>query len=131
MDERSEINNKNMIHKNNPLAESDLKAFLNLVDCKLPLGFIDFFRETNGADMETDNHYVILWPLTDMIGLNKDYKVDEYAPEFFIIGSDGGDTAYAIQKETGYIFELPFIGMANGEAVLKNQTFTEFVGSLK
>lgn len=30
--------------------------------------------------------------------LNKDYNVDLYAPEFFIIGSDGSNTAYAIEK---------------------------------
>jgi|GEM_PF-4074783 hypothetical protein len=33
-----------------------------------------------------------------MIQLNKDYNVDEYAPDFFIFGSNGGDTANAIKK---------------------------------
>jgi len=64
----------------------------------LPVGFIDFFKEANGADITTDDHYVVLWPLTDMVGLNREYIVNKYAPEFFIIGSDGGDMSYAIKR---------------------------------
>lgn len=119
-----------MIDRNAPPKESEINAFISSVGFSLPIGFIDFFKETNGADINTDNHYVVLWPLTDMVELNKEYSVDEYAPEFFIIGSDGGGTAYAIERNTEYIFELPFIGMSKDEAVFRNKTFTEFVGSL-
>ena len=98
-----------MIDRNIPPTKNDLDTFLSIVSFSLPAGFIDFFKEANGADINTDQHYVVLWPLTDMVGLNKEYNVEEYAPDFFIIGSDGGDTAYAIERNTGYIFELPFI----------------------
>ncbi len=50
-------------------------------------------------------------------------------PNFFIFGSDGGDTAFAIEKSTGRIFEMPFIGMSREEAVLKSNTFDEFLKS--
>jgi hypothetical protein len=119
-----------MIDKNIPPTESEINTFLNIVDFSLPVGFIDFFKEANGADISTDDHYIVLWPLTDMVGLNKEYNVDGYAPEFFIFGSDGGDTAYGIEKSTGYVFELPFIGMSREEAVFKNKTFTGFIESL-
>jgi len=119
-----------MLDKNTPPKESEINAFLRLIDFTLPVGFIDFFNETDGADISTDNHNVVLWPLTEMIKLNKEYKVEEYAPDFFIIGSDGGNTAYAVERCTGFIFELPFIVMSNEEAVFRNKTFTEFVASL-
>ena len=119
-----------MIDKNIPPTTNQVDTFLSIVNFSLPNGFIDFFKEANGADISTDNQYVILWPLTDMIQLNKEYNVEEYAPEFFIFGSDGGDTAYAIERLTGYIYELPFIGMSKEEAVLKSKTFTAFIESL-
>jgi len=119
-----------MIDKNTPPEESEINTFLELIDFIPPIGFIEFFKETNGADINTDNHYVVLWPLTEMVVLNKEYNVDEYAPEFFIIGSDGGDTAYAIEKNSSFIFELPFIGMSREEAVFRSKTFTEFIESL-
>ncbi|MGJ1409065.1 hypothetical protein ACR78Z_05270 [Sphingobacterium thalpophilum] len=52
------------------------------------------------------------------------------APEFFIFGSDGGDTAFAIERSTGAIFEMPFIGMSKEEAVFRSKTFTDFLEEL-
>ena len=96
----------------------------------MPTGFIDFYMKTNGADVITDEKYIILWKLTDMIPLNKEYSVEEYAPEFFIFGSDGGDTAFTIKKDTGTIYEMPFIGMSNEEGVFMKNTFTEFIENI-
>ena len=115
------------IDKNPPPIEADVELFLRNINFSLPQDFIEFYKEANGADINANEAYVILWPLTDLIQLNKDYNVERYAPEFFIFGSDGGDTAYAIEKETGYIFEMPFIGMSKEEAVFKSRTFNEFI----
>lgn len=32
---------------------------------------------------------MMLWPLTDLIQLNREYEVSLYAPEFFLFGSNG------------------------------------------
>jgi hypothetical protein len=72
---------------------------------------------------------MIIWPLTELVKLNQDYQVEEYAPGFFIFGSDGGGESYCIEKETGYIYEMPFIGMSNQEASFKFETFTQFLAS--
>jgi SMI1 / KNR4 family (SUKH-1) len=110
--------------------QNEVNSFLKEIDFNLPVGFIDFFKETNGADLVTENIYIILWPLTEMIQLNKEYNVHIYAPEFFIFGSDGGDMAFAIQKSTGLIYEMPFIGMSKEEAILKSNTFEDFLNNL-
>jgi hypothetical protein len=57
-------------------------------------------------------------------------NVEELAPGFFMFGSDGGDTAFAIEKSTGDIYEMPFIGMSKEEATFKNKTFTEFMETI-
>jgi len=118
------------IDKNTAPTTGEIDFFLKQIDFALPKGFIDFFKETNGADISTDEKYILLWALTDMVQLNKEYSVEEYAPEFFIFGSDGGDTAFAIEKSTGDIYEMPFIGMSKEEAVFKNKTFTDFIKSI-
>lgn len=117
------------IDRNTAPSVQEVEVFLKQIDFTLPKGFIEFFRESNGADISTDENYILLWALTDMIQLNTDYSVEEYAPEFFIFGSDGGDTAYAIEKSTSDIYEMPFIGMSKEEALFKNKTFTEFIES--
>ena len=118
------------INKNNAPTLDEVGTFLKTINFNLPNGFIDFFKETNGADISTDDSYCLLWPLTDMVQLNMEYNVSVYAPEFFIFGSDGGDTAYAIEMETGYIFEMPFIGMSKQEAKIKSKSFIDFIDSI-
>jgi hypothetical protein len=34
-----------------------------------------------------------------LVDLNESYKVSDYAPEFFLFGSDGGGSAYGIEKK--------------------------------
>lgn len=48
-------------------------------------------------------------------------------PEFFIFGSDGGDTAFAIEITTGYIYEMQFICMSKEEAIFIAKTFFDFL----
>ena len=116
------------LKKKSPKPE-EVNTFLEHVDFKLPDGFIEFFMETNGAEIYNGKDCIILWPLTDMIKLNQDYNVSKYADAFFIFGSDGGDTAYSIEKKTGFIFDLPFVGMSNQDAIFKYKSFTALLGS--
>ncbi|PUV24104.1 MULTISPECIES: SMI1/KNR4 family protein [Sphingobacterium] len=118
------------IDRNIAPIKQEVENFLKQIDFKLPEGFIEFFKDSNGADISSDENYIVLWALTDMIQLNRDYNVDEYAPDFFIFGSNGGGTAYAVKKSTSDIYEIPFIGMSNEEAVFKNKTFSEFIEGL-
>lgn len=96
----------------------------------MPNGFIGFFKETNGADISTDEKYILLWALTDVVQLNKEYNVEEYAPEFFIFGSDGGDTAFAIEKSTGDIAKCLLLACQRKKQFFENKTFTEFIESI-
>lgn len=116
------------IERNSPVDPNVMETFLEAVPFTLPKDFLDFFKESDGAEIRTKDYYVLLWSIGEMIQLNEDYEVEEYAPVFFLFGSDGGGNAYAIEKETGYVFEMPFIGMSKDEAILKSKTFTDFIG---
>lgn len=118
------------MHNNNPPTENEISAFLNHIDFKLPDNFIDFFRKANGSEINKSQDYIVLWPIRDIIDLNKKYNVELFAPGFFIFGSDGGGTAYAIEKDSGNVYDIPFIGMSKDDAVLKNKSFLDFINSL-
>ena len=117
------------IERNPPVDAGVMDAFLEAVPFTLPKDFLDFFIKSDGAEIRTEDYYVLLWPISEIMQLNEDYGVEEYAPGFFLFGSDGGGNAYAIEKATGFIFELPFIGMSKDEAIFKSKTFTDFIGA--
>lgn len=118
------------VSSNPPPANEEIEKFVAETDFQLPVGFIDFYKEANGADIRLDDNYVVLWALTELIELNEAYKVKEYAPDYLIFGSNGGDTAYCFEKSSGHIFEMPFIGMSKEEAIFKCHTFKEFMKNL-
>ena len=115
------------IDKNMPPTSNEVESFLKAIDFSLPIGLLEFFKEANGADVSSETKYIVLWPLTDLIPLNELYNVNEYAPDFFIFGSDGSDTAYAVKKGTSHIFEMPFIGMSNEESTFICESFDSFI----
>jgi hypothetical protein len=85
---------------------------------------------SNGAEGQLNGSYLILWPIEELFNLNEAYHVDEFAPGFFFIGSDGDDIAFAFDKETGELYEMPFIGMSREEAIFRAKDFPGFVNSL-
>ena len=114
------------IEKKEAPSDKDIRGFLGDIDFELPEGFMEFFSQSNGALINGKSVYIELWPLTDMVKLNKGYEVDEYAPGFFIFGSNGGGTAYFFEKKTGYIYDREFIAMPE-DAVFICKSFTEFL----
>jgi len=120
------MENITTVKKKEPVSAKELITFIDNIDFELPKGFIEFFSDSNGATICNKNGCIVLWPLTDMIKLNKEYFVNELAPGYFIFGSDGGDIAYCIEKETAHIYDMPFVGMLC-DVCLVSESFTEFL----
>ncbi|SFU44058.1 SMI1/KNR4 family protein [Butyrivibrio sp. INlla21] len=80
----------------------------------------------SGEGMIGENSYLMLWDKEDIEELNDDYEVNEFLNDSILIGSDGGDTAYGIDR-TGRFFSVPFIGMSNDEMEYLGDSFTEFL----
>ena len=69
-----------------PLPDA-VEIFLSRVEFILPPGYERFMRSSNGAEGFLNNSYLVLWPIEDLFTNNEGYRVEEYAPGFFIIGS--------------------------------------------
>lgn len=97
-----------------------------------PADYVSFMARSNGAQGVIGGAgYLVLWPAERLEAINREYSVAEFAPGYVIIGSDGGDTAYAFGKaHPGVFFQMPFIGMSDKEAQPIGSSFIEFVKSL-
>jgi hypothetical protein len=67
----------------------------------------------------------------ELLQYNADYEADEFYPSYFLIGSDGGGEAFAIEKVTGNFVQLPFIGHDEDTATVVGRTWPEFLAYLK
>jgi hypothetical protein len=94
-----------------------------------PSDYLNFLLRTNGGEGLIGSEYLILWSIDDLITLNDAYSVDKFAPGLILIGSDGGDTAYAIDTRTSDLcfIEVPFIGMDLQEVKTCGKKFLDFL----
>jgi hypothetical protein len=118
------------LKKNTGATEKQLNEFMLKSGLRLPDEYLGFLKVSDGVEGFVGEHsYLVLWPIEQLLKLNEDYEVEEFAPGLLIFGSDGGDTAYAYdtRSEEMPIVEVPFIGM-NLEAVTTcGTTFVDFL----
>jgi len=87
-----------------------------------------FLQRANGGEGFIGERYVCLWTVEELIALNRSYRVAEFFPNFFFIGTDGGGEAYAfnISENDPTVFEVPFIGLPTDARMIAS-TFDSFV----
>ena len=98
---------------NPPASKEALIALSTELSKPLPSSYMEFLERANGGEGFIGERYVQLWRAEELIKTNRGYKVAEFAPNLFLIGSDGGGDAYAFDISTNNptLFEVPFIGM--------------------
>ena len=98
----------------NPPATKDVLESLIAVSPKpLPDSYMAFLARSNGGEGFIGERYVWLWKAEELMTNHISYKVAEFFPNFFFIGTDGGGEAYAFDtsRNDATIFCVPFIGM--------------------
>lgn len=101
-----------------------------------PPSYEDFLRCSNGLEGFIDNNaYIRLWSAEDLIKNNQGYATAEFVPGLFLIGSDGGDEAFALDIREGsvtygYFVSIPFIVMDWRDAHILGATFVDFINAL-
>jgi len=94
----------------------DMKEFFtmnNQIDFVLPALYDKFLSEM-GEDGEfiIENTGIILYSKADLVERNTTYQIEEWGPDFFMIGQDG-DLAFFIKKDsddTIYMNDLGALG---------------------
>ncbi len=103
----------------------------------LPPAYVNILRQSNGlAGPIGKNAYIILWPIEEVIENNEDYTTREFLPGIFLIGSDGGETAYGLDLRPSsdsyqQFISVPFMDMDWNEVQFSGNTFSDFAGKLK
>lgn len=87
----------------------------------------DYLRQTlSGEGMVGENSYLLLWKKGEIEELNELYETGEFLSDVILIGSDGGDMAYGMDRNGRYV-EVPFIGMDDEEVKIIGKNFDEFI----
>src|SRR3954451_19715098 len=88
----------------------------------LPESYFAFLTRANGGEGFIGDRYVQLWRAEELAEMNRAYKTEEFFPDFFFIGSNGGGEAYAfdLSRIDAGVFEVPFIGLPTEAKPISN-----------
>jgi hypothetical protein len=116
----------------NKLANINKNKFssTSTIPSHLPKDYIKFLELYNGGNgFIGENSYIHLWSVDEIEEYNVGYMVEEFIPGIILIGSDGAEMAYGIQRDGKYI-EVPFIGMDYNEVTVIASNFNDFINYL-
>jgi SMI1 / KNR4 family (SUKH-1) len=114
---------------NPPLGPQAIDEFEVESNIRLPDDYASFLQKMNGGEGMIGDAFLALWRIEDLLTRNRANEVDEYAPGFFIFGSDGGGEAFGfdLRSDAKEVVCLPFIGMDWESAIRIAPTFTDFL----
>ena len=117
--------------RRSPASKSAIRQLKADCEFEVPVEYEQFLRYSNGGEgyLCIEPWYFQLCSAEDVIGYNQGYKVDEFLPTFFAIGSNGGGEILAIRKCDGSpcpVYMVPFITMSELDAVQIAHDFEMF-----
>ena len=90
---------------------------------KLPWQYIDFMKKHNGGEGDLGETWFVLYRLEELQEVNDEYRVQEFLPGHILIGSNGGDEFYGIDKDGNY-FNVPSL-MCEDDITLLGDDFDQ------
>ncbi len=114
------------------VSKGQLEKLSSLVKYPLPDDFLSFFMFSNGAVGKIGINYLRIVKAEELIPFNEQIFALMDTPRLFLFGSDGGGEAYGIdfRGKNPIIVQIPFIGMEWDAAIIKGNSFYEFLNNL-
>lgn len=91
-----------------------------------PADFVSFLSESNGFNDEVGKGYLVLWSVEELAA-SDGYELFEFQANRFLIGSNGGPTAYGFIDGSYASIPFVFAGHWENEVRVMGKTFQEFV----
>ena len=95
--------------------------------------YLDLMACHNGcAGPVGEEAYVSIWSLDEVISRTEQAETDEFAPGLLLFGGDGGNEAFAFDRDDSEwpIVMVPLVGMSRKEMKFIASTFTGFIRRL-
>jgi len=94
----------------------------------LPAQYVSYFASEGPKEgaLAVEPGWFQLWPPDEVERWNREYHVQEFAPDFLGFGSSGGGEMLAFDAD-GRVVMIPMVGMSADEARPVVDSWSEFV----
>jgi hypothetical protein len=116
-----------------PSSSEEMATFLAYAGDVPQKDYLEFMRRHNGGDGPVGNDsYLRIWTLDSVAIRTEDSGASEFAPGLLLFGGDGGDLAYAFDRQDPQwpIVSVSLTSMSRDEMKKIAGTFSEFISKL-
>lgn len=71
------------------------------LDVVFPDDFVRFLESHDAAEGYVVGGYLQVWPVMEMVDLNRGAQIEDIAPGLAIIATDAGGDGYGLDRQTG------------------------------
>lgn len=120
-------------HPNPPTGAEAMAIAEQAFGRDLPADYAAFLKEKDGGEGFFGRNFIVLWNAEQLASLNADFGVKEKAPGLVLIGSDGGEIAFAFDARqiAPPVVRLPFKTLSLEAAETLAPNFTAFLHRLE
>lgn len=131
----NDLPNKAHWYPQPPASSEAVEALRTQSGLDLPRAYLAFFEQSNGGDGDLGiaPGWLSLWSIEEVLGLNRDYEVQQWIPGFFGFGTNGGGELLAFDTRTPHpwkIYMIPFVPMDANDALLVAEDFASFAQAI-
>jgi hypothetical protein len=109
---------------------AEIEACEAALTISLPEEYKAFLRISNGFNDELGKGYLILWSV-DELSRADGYEIFEFRADRFLIGSNGGPTAYGVIGKDYVSIPFVFAGPWQDEVQVLGDTFDAFIAAIE
>jgi hypothetical protein len=109
---------------------AEIAACETALKVSLPEEYKAFLRISNGFNDELGQGYLILWSV-DELSRADGYEIFEFHSDRFLIGSNGGSTAYGMIGRDYVSIPFVFAGPWQNEVRVLGDTFGAFIAAIE
>jgi hypothetical protein len=118
-----------------PATEDTIQGLIRDTGIDFPEEYLNLLRYSNGGEGElgVDPLWFSIYPVEEVVELNRRYDIESYLPGYFAFGSNmGGEALLFDTKESKpwKVYYAPIIGMEEDQVLECAANFKEFVRSM-
>jgi hypothetical protein len=111
-------------------SSAEIEACQAALKIAFPEDYTAFLRVSNGFSDQVGQGYLVLWSVEE-ISRAGGYEIFEFRSDRFLIGSNGGPTAYGIIDKNYVSIPFVFSGPWQDEVQVLGDTFDTFIAAIE
>ena len=119
-----------MLRKNPSAEDIVIHTLIAEAGVEMPEEYLAFLKDSNGGELDVASGSFDLWPAEEIVQANRELRIEEFLPGFFVFGGDRANELLAFDTrgpKPWAVYMVPMIVMSEKDAVAIADDFASLI----